>query len=141
MTVHDIWSGAAIIHAYSRADALADGTLVDASRRAAAVGFNVPVALSAAVYADCVTWTAADEATKPEGTGQDTTGRLHDVLMLAFLAAAAARGAVRDRVDFTLTRVPREGTGTSPRPVTLRMVIGPGDSPDPVITIMFPGDQ
>lgn len=143
-SVWDLFTGAEVIYAYTRADALRDGLLVDATRRAAALGFQVPVALSSAVYADCVTWDARAEANKPEGTAQDTSGRLHDVLWMAFLAVARLNGAGAahsGRVDFEVLRVPVEGPSVAPQLVNLRAVIGPGDAGEPVITILFPGEE
>jgi hypothetical protein len=43
-----------LIHSYSRADALADGTLIDAASVATEAGIRFPVALTAAVWARCV---------------------------------------------------------------------------------------
>ena len=42
------------IHVYTRAQAIADGVLVDVSDTARDAGFRVPVALTSAVWADCL---------------------------------------------------------------------------------------
>ena len=49
-----------VISTYSRAQAFEDGVLVDAGEMATEVGFRIPVALTAAVWSDCVVWTDAD---------------------------------------------------------------------------------
>ncbi len=107
------------IHTYTRADALADGTLIDVSETAREAGFRIPVVLTRAVYEDCVRWTDADNNRK--GTLQDEAGRLWDVLMMAWFAAARTRGAGRATVK--LRRVPRAGRGQMPRLVAVEAVI------------------
>lgn len=127
-----------VIHSYTRAQGIADGVLHDVTTAARGAGFTTPVALTAAVYADCVAWTPKDEARKG-GTGQGESGRLWDVLWMAGLAARRARDT--DRTEFELVRVPREGRGLKPRKVVLTLHIGPGDAGEPVITIMQPGED
>ena len=70
-----------LIFSYTRAQAIADGVLVDVSKLAKEAGFRFPVAVTAAVWAECVT--------VPDGVaGQDETGRLWDVLNLLRFAIA-----------------------------------------------------
>ena len=45
-----------VIYAYTRAEAIADGVLIDVTETAKEVGFRLPVALTAAAWADCVAW-------------------------------------------------------------------------------------
>ncbi|RCG18251.1 hypothetical protein DQ384_39340 [Sphaerisporangium album] len=120
---------------YSRAHALADGELVDVTANSP---FRWHTALTRAVWEDCVSWSEADSARKRGAALQDERGRLHDVLTMAKLAAAATSG---DRATFEVARVPRAGRGTRPRLVTLVLHIGPGDDPAPVITIMQPQES
>lgn len=120
-----------IIHAYSRADALRDGVLIDVTSTAREAGFKIPVALTAAVYEDCVRWDDEDDPTQDEG------GRLWDVLWMAINAARRQPGA--QRVTFTLLRVQRGSDHAST--VRLVMHVGPGDDAEPVITIMQPGED
>ena len=49
-----------VISTYTRAQAIEDGVLVDAGSMAKEAGFNWPVALTAAAWADCVAWTEDD---------------------------------------------------------------------------------
>lgn len=131
-----------LIHAYVRSQAIADGVLVDVSERASELGFKWPVALTRAVYADCVEWT--DEDNDRKGALQHESGRLHDVLWMASIAARSSSGR---RTPVTLYRVPREGAGRKPRLVRLEMVITVEpvahieNTPEPVITIQFPGED
>ena len=74
-----------LIHAYSRADAIRDGVLIDVSQTAREAGFAYPVALTRAVWERCVT-------VPPGVMGQDEGGRLWDVL-------AMRRFAIRGQCD------------------------------------------
>jgi hypothetical protein len=121
-----------LISVYTRARALEDGMLIDVTDLARSAGFRVPVALTAAAWADCVAW---DEAA--DGPHQNERGRAWDIVMLAHLAA---RQAVRmSRAPLELLRVPRGRQ--RPERVELAMVIGPGDDGEPVITIMMPEED
>lgn len=124
-----------VIYGYSRAQAISDGMLVDVSTMAKEAGFTVPVALTSAAWSDCVEWGDRDSCRQ---THQDESGRLWDVLWMAYLAARRAQGGT---VAFTLYRVPRGGKGRMPRKVTLHMHIGLGDVAEPVITVMMVGED
>ena len=100
----------AVISTYTRAQALADGVLVDAGTMAQEVGFRWPVALTAAVWNDCVAWTTADSERQ---TYQDQSGRLWDLLFTAAFAIRTQGGA-GDRLHYSLYRVPRDGTRAGP---------------------------
>lgn len=126
--MNDLFSdGLTPIHSYTRADAIADGTLVDLSEWASPLemmgGFTIPVAVTRAVW--CLI-----EA--PKRSGQDTRGRAHDVLWMARVAARAYRGGT-DAFLFTV-RIGR-------RNQRLAIHIGPGDQGERVATIMLPGES
>jgi len=129
-----------VIHTYTRGQAIQDGVLVavddDLARSA---GFRVPVALTATAWADAVAWDEETEGGRDGATGQDETGRLWDVLTMARLAAARAAGA--SRVDYDLMRVPPAGNSSTASLTTMSLHIGPGDSAEPVVTIMLPGED
>ncbi|GAA3048480.1 DUF6573 family protein [Streptomyces glomeratus] len=79
-----------VIHAYARAQALADGVLVAApTELAREAGFRVPVALTAAAWAHCVLW--GDEDSRRQ-TPQDETGRLWDILTMTRSAIRRSQG-------------------------------------------------
>lgn len=124
------------IHVYTRAQAIQDGVLIDVSQTAHEAGFRLPVALTTAVWADCVAWTDTDSKRQ---TAQDEAGRLWDVIWMASLAAR--RAVESQRLAFQIYRVPRGGRGIQPRPTTLHMCIGPGDNAAPVITILMPTED
>lgn len=114
------------IFRYTRAQAIEDGVLVDvtewASSREMMGGFRIPVAMTAAVWA---------EVEAPKGSTQDTRGRAHDVLWMASLAAR--RQIDSDRATFTV----RLGQ----RNVRMWIHVGPGDDAEPVATIMLEGED
>lgn len=123
------------VHRYSRAQAIVDGLLVDVTELAREAGFRVPVALTAAVWADCVAWGEEDNRRQ---TYQDEQGRLWDVLWMAYLAARRGSG---DLLTFQMRRVLRGNHGSRPRLTTLKLCIGPGDSGEPVITVLKPNED
>lgn len=130
-----VFDDADIIHSYSRAQALEDGELVDFSTLAGEVGFNYPVAVTRAVYVGCVMWTEQDADVKGS---QDETGRMWDILTMLKHAIRATPGA--NVIRFSVARTPRVGYGPG-KIVTLKAVVGPGDTPEPVIAIMEPDED
>ena len=111
------------IYAYTRAQALEDGVLVDVTEWASADkgfigGFTCPVAMTRALWA---------KVEAPRGSIQDTRGRAHDVLWLTSLAV---RLSFRKRLDSGnfMVRLGR-------RNENLRFVVD-GDG----VTIGFPAD-
>ena len=122
-----------VIHAYTRAEALADGVLVDVTATAKEAGFKVPTAVTASVFSECIEWTEQDA--KKSRTYQDQAGRLWDVLYLAAAMARSLRGRHQNQLLYKLRVVPRPGHD-HPRLRTLKLVIGPGDNAEPVATIM-----
>jgi hypothetical protein len=110
-----------------------DGFLVEVpSDLCRQAGFTVPVGILAEVWEDCVAWSDEDSERQ---VPQDQTGRLWDLLTVLRVRAKACDG---DTVFFTLARIPRGGKSARPKNVQLKAVIGPGDDPKPVITVMFP---
>ena len=130
MSLSPLFTEADLIHVYTRAQAIADGVLIDVSVMAREAGFKVPVALTAAVWSDCVAWPR-------ENACQDEQGRLWDVLTMARLEAR--RHGNLQVLPFRVLRVPRGGTQAQLTQLTLH--IGPGDQAEPVITILLPGED
>ena len=125
------WDDAEVIYAYTRAQALEDGVLVDVSEMAKEAGIKFPVALTATVYGQYVE--------VPEGvTGQDESGRLWDILGMFRCAAAQFQG---DTLLFKFY-VRNQNRELDRRDlVTLKAICGPGDDAEPVITIMLPEED
>ena len=115
-----------LIYSYSRAQALADGVLVDVSGRAQRAGIRYPTACTHGVWhlIDCL----------PESETDTLAGIVRDVRAEAVLRAmlsAIRRGGVRgtDRVVFAALGA------------ALWAQCGPGDTAAPVITIMLQGED
>ena len=131
-----------VIDAYSRAQAVADGVLVDVTAEACETGFRFPVAMTSAAWSDTVEWTPQIEARKPEHTGQDQRGRLHEVLLMTYLAIRrAGHTAPSTPVDVVLLRIPPTGAEVEPQLVTLKARAGSGDNAEPVLTPTLPGED
>lgn len=131
------FDGFEVISSYSRAQALEDGVLVDVSATAREAGFRVPVALTSAVWTDCVAWGDGDAVRGAEG--QSEAGRLWDVLWLAAHAARLHKHSGTDRAAFGVMRVPR-GQRRMER-AELVVHIGGGDQGEAVATIMRPNED
>ena len=126
-----------VISVYTRAQAIEDGILVDVSETAREAGFNIPVAVTRAVWERLVAL--------PEGYlgFQDERGRLWDVLWMA--RHYALRASTSDRVTMcVLVRDIRKDLRDSHRPPRRHfpiVAIGAGDRGEPVVTVMFPEDD
>lgn len=125
------------IHVYTRAQAVEDGELVELPEAVCReAGFRFPVCVTRTVWESCIAW-PEDEAGM-----QDQAGRMWDVLWMARNAGLRARDA--SRVEYQLHVVPRGEDARDdhmPPLVTLVLHIGPGDTAEPVITIMQPGED
>lgn len=129
-----------VIHSYTRAQAIEDGYLVDVSETSEAqeAGFKWPVAMTRTVWDDCVEWSDKDSRRQ---TPQDEKGRLWDLLYMASLRIRSQGENSGTELFYQIHRVPRGGRGRLPRTVTLKMVFGPGDDGESVITIMMPDED
>ena len=126
-----------VISTYTRTQAIEDGVLIDPGSMAKEAGFKWPVALTADAWAACVAWTDADSQ---QQVHQDQSGRLWDVVYMASHAIRTSKDS-GDRLLFQLYRVPRDGQSTEAVLVTLKLIVGPGDSGEPVITILLPNED
>ena len=121
-----------IISLYTRADAIADGFLVDVSDTAKEAGFKWPVAVTRRVWDELVTPNPHDAQ-----RGQSEKGRLWDVLSMARLAAKANKDD-RDSVLFQVIVL----CDQKQKKVTLKLVLS-FESPEggPCLTIMLPDED
>jgi hypothetical protein len=116
-----------VLSAYSRAQAIEDGILVDVNAVAPDLiknaGIKFHVAMTNTVWGEYVE--------VPEGVvGQDWKGRLFDIL---WLFRFAAKGAATDLIYFSVLV---RNDARPPKEVRFKAVCGPGDDTEPVITIM-----
>ena len=135
------FDGAPIVHRYTRAQAIADGSLVDVSDAAREAGLRLPTALTKAVWNDCVEWTEQDKKKSRSIGGQDERGRLWDVLSMArFNLAVRKNTPITEELLYSIRRLPRPGRGRRQR-VVLKLTITGGDNGEPVITILEPNED
>jgi len=126
-----------VISTYTRSQAIEDGVLIDTGSMAQEAGFKWPVAVTSAAWADCVAWTEDDNR---QQVYQDESGRLWDVLFMASHAIRQGSGS-GDRLLFKLYRVRRDGYSKEAILATLKLIVGPGDQGEPVITILLPDED
>jgi len=120
-----------VIHAYSRAQAIEDGFMVDLSQSSAAkeCGFTFPIAMTRAVWDKYV-------EVPPKVKGQDVNGRLWDIVYM--LHYAIKKTGATELVNFV---VYVRNDNSRAKAVRLKAICGPGDDASPVITIMLPGES
>jgi hypothetical protein len=126
-----------VVSVYTRAQALADGVLIDAGPMAYEAGFRWPVAITVGAWSDCVAWSDTDSERQ---THQDQSGRLWDMLFMAAYAARTNANAGPELL-FELYRVPRDGHAIEAEIITLKLVVGPGDDGEPVMTVLLPNED
>ena len=124
-----------VIHTYTRAQAIADGALIDVTPTAQEAGFTHAVALTAGAWADAVAWTRDNDEY------QDESGRLWDVLTMARITIRGVATPDTDRVEFRVLRIPNTPRATRPRLTSLVIHLGPGDDGEPVLTVMTPTED
>lgn len=125
-----LFEEADIVYAYSRAQAIADGVLVDVSDKAREAGISFPVAITAGLWNGYIVPAEASSL-----HCQSITGRLWDTL---WLFRCAAKGFSGDTLFFDVAYAV---TGRRVATVKLKAVCGPGDATEPVITIMLPDED
>jgi hypothetical protein len=136
-----------LISAYTRAQAIADGALVDLTDATDAAGrlspFRYPVAMTAAAFSQVIAvggeWrrNAAGEENLALPGCQDFAGRVWDLFWM--LVCAIRRAPAGDTVRFAVS-VLTDGVHTR-ETVHLQSVCGPGDGGEPVLTIMLPEED
>lgn len=119
-----------LIYSYTRAQAIADGVLVDVTETAREAGILFPVALTVGLYHQFI---VPDEPSKLHC--QSTEGRLWDTLWLFRYAAAGFSG------DLLYYEVLYVMNGKKLEKIKLKAVCGPGDNGEPVVTIMLPEED
>ena len=134
-----------VIYAYTRAQAIEDGTLIDVTDMAREAGIKFPTALTSAVWADYV---AVPEELKGQ---QDTVGRAWDLVWMFACAVRSGRitgdigtfeviVAKPDKGDWRRNEEPHAGNRTQ-RLVTIKAVCGPSDDGSPCVTLSRPDED
>ena len=120
-----------LIYSYSRKQAIKDGVLIDVSKVAQEAGIKYPVAVTSALWESLIKPTSELKA-----QGHSFDGRLWDLLfMFAFYARSANRCTLIYECLFQMA------PSREPKLHKIKAVIGPGDTLDPVITIMLPEED
>lgn len=120
-----------IVHSYTRADAIADGVLVNltAAYPEESRLYRYPVACTAAV------WSLVVQAVTSRRHNNDEAGVVWDIMYMS------QRGIIaRPDAQTVLFKVVITGTGTK-MIHTMKTVCGPDDNMEPVITIMLPEED
>ncbi len=136
MALTSLFSNDEIIFAYTRADALSDGVLVELSdQMVSEAGIKVKVAVTRAVWDDYLSPSYLDEM-----SGQSVEGRTWDLLWMFGCAARRSRHA--STIQFRVLFVTMKESGSIvTEDVLLKAVCGPGNEGEPVITIMLPWED
>jgi hypothetical protein len=142
MSNENPFDGFELIHSYTRAQALADGVLVEL-RLAKRYGFKVPVAITSAAFGAAIDWNLMDPEVQTMVAQREAA-----VLMAALRTAQEGMRAHREgqgpepgnRIDFVVDCLTNDGSAQH-KQVPMYMLIGPGDNAEPVGTIMLPGED
>jgi len=118
----------------SRAGAMASGLLFDVSDVAHDAGFKWPVAFTRGAWNECVKWSDEDSAKQ---VFQSEKIRMIDILRVCAYTIRMA-DPEENRMNFEITRVPRDGESMDASHVTLQIVAHLGDEGKPVLTILLP---
>ena len=123
-----------VVFRYTRAQAIADGVLVDLSPWASETGFKVPVACTAELWNGYIVPPAA-----MKGWGQSELSRAVDVLWM--LLMAIGQRPKTDESEELLFDVPFQQEPRKTVAVRFKAVCGPGDQREPVLTLMLPNQD
>jgi hypothetical protein len=145
MSSRNPFHNAEVIHAYTRAQAIEDGVLVDLNQKPTAQDkdiTNLDAILREAgiIYPCAMTETAFMEWLNPGEQdvkdGQSIAGRLWDMLTIFKSAVNRSRGPLDIiRFRFIVWKNGRQ------RNADLKAICGPGDTAAPVITFMLPDED
>lgn len=125
------FAGFEVVHRYTRAQAIDDGVLVDVTTQAKGCGFRIPVAMTSALFNDCWKWAEAVAQDDEEPSGERYVGW---VLRFACETIRASKQTGTDRLPLSLSYF-------AGYPVQALVHIGPGDTSEPVVTLMYPGEE
>lgn len=123
-----------VIYSYSRAQAIEDGVLIDVSETAREAGIKFPVALTSAVWDEYV------EVPFGLRGHQDPKGRLWDIIFM--FRMSVKNNGEQNPLRFCLyVRNTHRETLDNRDKIELKAHCGPGDTAEPVITIMLPHED
>jgi hypothetical protein len=120
-----------LVSQYTRAQAINDGWLINVTTMAKEAGFKWPVALTFAAWKECVEWQERFQYFKVD---QEEPARLWLVLYMAFHAILVAENP-GNILHFTVRRLPKPGMAWPIESIKLKVMLGPGDTGEAVVTI------
>jgi len=124
-----------VIYAYTRAQAIEDGTLVDVTETAKEAGIKFPTAVTETLWNGYI-----EPAERLKDHGQSIQGRLWDVLFLFTIAAKTSPKGCSElfyKVNFLM----ENENSCKLETVTIKAVCGPGDDSAPCITLMLENED
>lgn len=135
-----------VISSYSRAEALADGVLIDVTETAKEAGIVYPVAISQGLWGEYI------EVPESLKGIQDLQGRLWDVLTMFRFSAKTTKMADDGVVESqrcghqtmffkTIFQMPSTRGTPKMETVSIKSICGPGDNAEPVLTFMLPEES
>lgn len=129
----DIFDEDNLIHAYSRADALADGVLISLMQgemeAVCRQHFRFPIAATVGA------WALIQTAVQNTKYSNDYAGVLHDILYMSRVAGSPIGPKTR------CFGVLLKGAAPDCHIHSFRLTCGPGDDLKPVLTLMLPGEE
>ena len=124
-----------VVYAYTRKQAIEDGVLIEVPQAALRpLGIRYPVAITRNLWARCIgpIGEEPDPMKLAEPENRDQMHRLAAMLWVFRSAAKSPRG----KADLMTLCLP----DVDERPTEVWAHCGPGDTPEPVITLMLPED-
>lgn len=125
-----------VIYAYTRAQAIDDGELVDISETAREAGVGLQVAVTHTVWDRYISW---EEPDTDRQSYQNESGRLWDVVWMLRMSMNSCRD--KSSMLYRLRVIPRDGRSRKSVLIQLKAVIHSGDEGEPVITVMLPSED
>ena len=120
-----------IIYSYTRADAIADGSLIPVSEKTLKeAGIKIPTVITQAVWFECI---EVDE--KDAKNGQDKEGRLWDVLYMFTIGARNNKNSSQFIYEVIVNKHRKN------KYYKIKALIHGGDNGEPVLTLMFPEED
>lgn len=119
-----------VIYSYSRKQAIEDGVLIDITSEAKEIGFKIHTVVTSNLFYRYIV-----PKDNIAAEGQSTTGRLHDLIVLALFAAKSSMNT--DQVKFPVSFLMDDDKKET---VEVIAHIGPGDRGEPVLTLMLVED-
>ncbi len=124
-----------VIYAYTRAQAIKDGVLVDVTETAKEAGIKYPTAVTEALW-NCY----IEPKERLKDLGQSVQGRLWDVLFLfAFAARSSPKGC--NELFYSVNFLMDGGDSFEQETVKIKAICGPGDDGSPCITLMLENED